>query len=207
MGRTHTYAMRIWLFLMLLSLVSCRQKQERSILPEDCELRAGDVVFRRGGSVTSNAVLMADRGGHYSHVGIVVDSAGVMMVVHAVPGEPEYEGDPDRVKMETPSKFFSSLNACKGEVCRAHDSIAAQRAASVAKAIYLRGVLFDHHYDSNDTTTLYCTQLVMEAYQKAGIRLTGPPTHTYDLPGLRCTCWLPSDLYHSEELYSVRAFE
>ena len=38
--------------------------------------------------------MAADRGGSYSHVGMVVDSCGVMMVVHAVPDEPDYEGDP-----------------------------------------------------------------------------------------------------------------
>lgn len=196
-----------WVMLALLALLSCQQEQERSIMPEDCELRAGDIVFRRGGSATSNVVLLADRSGQYSHVGIVVDSAGVMMVVHAVPGEPEYEGDLDRVKMETPSRFFSSLNACKGEVCRAHDSIAARQAAAAALAFYQKGMLFDHDYDSEDTTQLYCTQLVIEAYRKAGIQLTGPPTHSYDLPLLKCTCWLPSDIYQSAEIYSVRFFE
>ena len=196
-----------WMMLALLALLGCQQEQERSIMPEDCELRTGDIVFRRGGSATSNVVLLADRSGQYSHVGIVVDSAGVMMVVHAVPGEPEYEGDPDRVKMETPSRFFSSLNACKGEVCRTHDSIAARQAAAAALAFYQKGMLFDHDYDSEDTTQLYCTQLVIEAYRKAGIQLTGPPTHSYDLPLLKCTCWLPSDIYQSEEIYSVRFFE
>ena len=197
----------VWMLFSLVTLLCCQHESERCIMPEDCELRAGDIVFRRGGSVTSNAVLLADRSGHYSHVGIVVDSAGVMMVVHAVPGEPEYEGDPDRVKMESPSRFFSSLNACKGEVCRARDSVAARQAATAALAIYHKGVLFDHDYNSEDTTLLYCTQLVIEAYHKAGVQLTGPPTHSYDLPLLRCTCWLPSDIYQSKEIYSVRYFE
>lgn len=87
-------------------LASCGEKEQRSILPEGCELHAGDVVFRRGSGLTSHAVLAADRYGAYSHIGIVVDSCGVMMVVHAVPGEPDYEGDPDRVKMDTPKRFF-----------------------------------------------------------------------------------------------------
>ncbi len=196
-----------WILLTLLCLPCCQRQVPRSILPADAEMRPGDIVFRRGGSMASNAVLLADRSGHYSHVGIVVDSCGVMMVVHAVPGEPEYEGAPDRVKMERPERFFSSLNACEGEICRAHDSIAARRAASAALAVYRRGVLFDHDYDSNDTTKLYCTQLVIESYRKAGVELTGPPTHTYDLALLQCTCWLPSDIYLSQDIYSVRAFE
>ena len=105
-----------WILLILLCLPCCQRQVPRSILPADAEMRPGDIVFRRGGSMASNAVLLADRSGHYSHVGIVVDSCGVMMVVHAVPGEPEYEGAPDRVKMERPERFFSSLNACEGEL-------------------------------------------------------------------------------------------
>ena len=44
----------------------------------------------------SQAVLLAEKDGAYSHTGIVVDSAGVLMIVHAVPGEPDFEGDEDR---------------------------------------------------------------------------------------------------------------
>jgi hypothetical protein len=56
-----------------------------SILPEGLQLREGDVVFRRGGGMVSHVVVAADREGNYSHVGIVVDSAGVPMVVSDLP--------------------------------------------------------------------------------------------------------------------------
>lgn len=55
-------------------------------MPDDCQLKTGDVVFRRGSGLTSHVVLAADVNGNYSHLGIVVDSAGIKMVVHAVPG-------------------------------------------------------------------------------------------------------------------------
>ncbi len=150
-------------------LASCGEKEQRSILPEGCELRAGDVVFRRGSGLTSRAVLAADRNGAYSHIGIVVDSCGVMMVVHAVPGEPDYEGDPDRVKMDTPQRFFSSMNARIGEVKRlCGDSATAARAARFAMEVYRRGTLFDHDYDDSDTTKMYCCELVDFVYRKPG---------------------------------------
>ena len=104
--------------LALVVFVSCSGTGFVSILPDGCKLKAGDLVFRRGNGITSRAVLMADQRGGYSHVGIVVDSCGKMMVVHAVPDEPDYEGDIDRVKMETPEKFFLSVNAKIGEVKR-----------------------------------------------------------------------------------------
>lgn len=176
---------------------------QASLLPDDSILRPGDLLFRRGTSMASRGVLLADADGLYSHVGIVVDSAGVMMVVHAVPGEPDYEGDPDRVKMERPADFFTPPRATSGEVCRPADAMAGRRAAEAALATYRRGTLFDHAYDSSDTTAVYCTQLVVEAYRHAGYELTGPPTHCYDLFGIKATCWLPSDLHRSPHLNTI----
>ena len=201
----------IYLILTLAPLMTgCSEKaveEERSLLPDTCHLRPGDLVFRRGTGVTSHAVMMADHGGRFSHIGIVTDSAGIAMVIHAVPGEPDYEGDPDRVKMETAAKFFSTRNASLGEVCRPADSVAAQCAASAAVEYYRQKLLFDHKYDHTDTTRLYCTELVMDCYHKAGIDLTGPPTHSFSLPGMSCICWLPSDIYHSSYLQPIYAFE
>ena len=213
LGRIAAAAMKETILYLLLALVfvmaGCSQKMaeaEHSLLPDSCHLQTGDLVFRRGTGMTSHAVLMADHGGRFSHIGIVVDSAGIAMVVHAVPGEPDYEGDPDRVKMESASKFFSTFNASLGEVCRPTDSVASQIAANAAVEYYRRKVLFDHQYDNNDTTSLYCTELVMDCFRKAGIELTGPPSHTFSLLGMNCTCWLPSDIYHSSYLRPIYAF-
>ena len=189
-------------------LASCAETEQRSILPEGCELRAGDVVFRRGSGLTSRAVLAADRNGAYSHIGIVVDSCGVMMVVHAVPGEPDYEGDPDRVKMDTPQRFFSSMNARIGEVKRLRgDSATALRAARFAGDVYKRGTLFDHDYDDTDTTKMYCCELIDFVYRKAGRPLAGQKRHYFHLPGLNpIRCILPSDICNSGKLDTVMSF-
>ena len=100
------------------------------------QLRAGDVVLRCGSGMTSRAVRMADGGGCYSHVGIAVDSSGVMMIVHAVPDEHDGAGDVDRVKMDAPEVFFSSMRTSNGRIMRHADSIVARSAAEVALRIY-----------------------------------------------------------------------
>lgn len=192
---------------IMLLLTACQEEEQRSLLPAGCDIRPGDLLFRRGTGLTSHTVVLADKKGQYSHVGIAVDSAGTVMVVHAVPGEPDYEGDPDRVKMEPAEKFYSTINASAGEICRPLNPDVGSKAADAALAIYHNGMLFDHQYDSADTTKMYCTELVMVAYQRAGCELTGPPTHSYDIPGLKCTCWLPSDLYYSKHIQSVRLLE
>lgn len=188
-------------------LASCTETGFVSILPKDCRLKAGDLVFRRGNGLTSHAVLMADRNGSYSHVGIVVDSCGTMMVVHAVPDEPDFEGDVDRVKMETPEKFFLSINAKTGEVKRLRgDTATAARAARHAVEIYRRGTLFDHEYDDSDTTRMYCCELIEHVYRTAGLPIAGSKRHDIRLPGLKLKCILPSDLCESEKFERIIYF-
>ena len=109
-------------------LTGC-EKNETCIMPANVSLEEGDIVFRRGGGFTSHAVLVGDHGGQYSHVGIGAEEGGRKMIVHAVPGEPDFDGDPDRVKMDTPEVFFSSLKTNIGEVCRVADKATARRAA------------------------------------------------------------------------------
>ena len=178
----------------------------KCILPEGAELKTGDVVFRRGGGFTSQAVLAADRNGNYSHIGIVVEEGGEMMIVHAVPGEPDFDGDVDRVKMDTPERFFSSEYASIGEICRPIDSMTAINAAVEAYRVYKRNVLFDHDYNDADTTKMYCTELVVHAFKKAGITLIGPERHEVRLPIVNINCIVPSDIHESPYLKTVLTF-
>lgn len=193
-------------FLILTAVACSPSEQHFCIMPADCQLHEGDIVFRRGGSMMSRSVVALDAHGQYSHVGIVVDSAGCPMVVHAVPGEPDYGGDVDRVKMDTPERFFSSENAVVGEVCRHADTLVARQAAREAWRVYRRNILFDHDYDAADTTRMYCTELVVHAYERAGCRLTEAPPRRISLPGLHVDCYFPSDVYDCSQLQSVRKF-
>ena len=199
---------KLGMALMVAALLGgCREERLRHILPPDVKLEAGDVVFRRGGGFTSRMVLFADTAGHYSHVGIVADSAGVLMVVHAVPDEPDYEGDPDRVKMEPPESFFSGMRADIGCVLRHRDRDVAKRAADAALEAYRRGTLFDHAYDATDTTRMYCCELVAYAYDVAGGVLDTGERHDIAIPGLVLhQVILPSDFFRVKEFRFVAGF-
>ena len=200
---------RLLVLILPLCMLACSdtdRMQSGSILPDDVELKAGDVVFRRGSGFTSQAVLIAEKGGSYSHTGIVVDSAGVLMIVHAVPGEPEYEDDEDRVKMEHPHSFFHPMRAQQGAVYRHVDSIAAQQAAMRAFQIYQRHPLFDHDYDDTDTTKLYCTELVVHAYSQTTSPLKDVHHQHLHLVGFEADCILPSDVLGCKDLKQVATF-
>lgn len=197
-------------FLLLQAfLVSCgaSENRVRSIFPRETKLCVGDVVMRRGLGFASHAVTFVDRGGAYSHIGIVAWEDGKWMVVHAVPGEPDFPGDEDRVKMEPLDVYFRSDRAVEGCVLRCVDSLAATRAAREAINVYRRGTLFDHDYDDADTTRMYCCELVEHAYSKAGLSLVGAGIHDISMPGF----WfrhvvLPSDFLSAPRLRRVIAF-
>ena len=192
--------------LLLLALLSCQKQQSSCILPASVILKPGDVVFRRGGGLASRVVVAADRQGNYSHTGIVVDSCGLMMIVHAVPDEHDDGSDSDRIKMDTPERFFAKDRATVGEVCRYSDSLLALRASQIAAQMYRRGTAFDHDYDDSDTTRMYCTELLEYAFARAGHSIAGGRRHTVSLPFLHTRCILPSDIYCSPQLKSIYAF-
>lgn len=200
---------RLAVILIPLCLLACSDAdrgRSGTIFPEELELKAGDVVFRRGLGFTSQAVILAEGGGAYSHTGLVIDSAGHPMIVHAVPGEPDYKGDEDRVKMDTPAEYFRKDRAQTGAVYRHKDSIAARRAAERALQTYRRHPLFDHDYDDSDTTRLYCTELVVHAYRTAGYQLRGVGCQHLHLVGFEADCILPSDVQESSDLYLLKSF-
>lgn len=196
------------LFFTAAMVASCGDEAREPVclMPDTTVVRPGDIVFRRGGGFTSHAVVTLDAHGYYSHVGMVVDTAGRMMVVHAVPGEPDFEGDPDRVKLDSLQKFFSSLYTDCGEVCRVSDAKVAGKAAEVAKQVLRRNTLFDHDYRNDDSTQMYCTELVLYAYRKAGLRLTDKEPHYVELPLLKSSVYYPSDVYFSKKIHSITKF-
>lgn len=178
-----------------------------STIPKET-LRSGDIVFRQGAGLTSRIVQKADKNGVYSHVGIVVrDKYGDYMVVHAVPDEPDYKGDADRVKLESVDDFFGNGKAICGAVMRVDvDSAKAARAATHALNIFQRNTLFDHQYDLSDTTQMYCTELVYFVYKKEGVTLADTEK-TLVIPIINKKCLLPGDLLEGNHLSILTQFQ
>ncbi|MBQ7057025.1 MAG: hypothetical protein IJM84_03660 [Bacteroidaceae bacterium] len=199
---------RSWLITVCISMlvaVSCSKEPPHSILPQGADLQCGDIVLREGTSIESHAVMMG--GGAYSHVGIVVDSAGQLMIVHAVPGEADFDGDPARVKLDKPETFFLSDRATSGEVRRYHDANIAQRAARHAYAIYKRRTLFDNDYNDRDTTQMYCSEMVEYVYKCERTDVCDSQKHDYQLPGfMHDGVRIPYDFAESKKLKTIIKF-
>lgn len=187
---------------------SCNNKDVAgSILPATYKAEDGDILLRKGTGLTSRAVMLADGGSDYSHCGIVVTSEGKTMVIHAVPDEPDFEGDTDRVKIEPIEEFFSDIKASKGCIMRSTNKYAAKTSAGKAIEIYRRKTSFDHSYDLNDTTKMYCSELVEMAYTAGGIDISEGRRHNIRLPGMEFrNVILPSDFTKSSKLKLIKVF-
>jgi len=111
-------------------------------------LEEGDIVFRRGISSKSQAVMYADKSGKFSHTGIIVKTEQGMKVIHITPDEGTSEETMDRIKMEDITDFFADNRSEAGCIARLGKSSGyASKAALYAIKIYERNILFDHKYN------------------------------------------------------------
>ncbi len=168
----------------------------------------GDLVFRRGLGVKSEAVLSADTEGLYSHSGVVVRQDSSFRIVHLTPGERESGETVDRIKMDSPEEFFSADRAQYGAVYRLSDStnIPAQ-AAGQALRLLQKGILFDHDYLLGDSTQMYCTEFVWYIYLLEGKDITnGSRSELYNVPMFSGIYILPSDIYKNGEFSLIYNF-
>lgn len=167
-------------------------------------LEEGDIVFRKGEGLVSRAVVSNDIGGKYSHIGMVVRDGDSLKIAHAVPGEPDYENDFDRVKCDAISTFFSQKYAVNGAITRLpltqeQKSILSREALQKVK----QKTKFDHNYNLNDTTKLYCTEFIQLIYSKVGIDICEGRRSSLIIPGIRDELIMPSDMYDNSCLKTI----
>jgi len=190
------------LLLLLFFFVGCQQKPAFSFQIDETILQEGDIVFRRGTGIASRIVLAADKEGGYSHIGIIVKEAEGWKVIHAVPGETDKEYPEEVIKKESLSQFFAPKKAVSGAIFRL-DTIEtiALLAAEKAQIVFARNLLFDHKYDLEDSTKMYCTELIFFVFKHAGIDISGGRRRTY--PALQGEFILPSDVLAYPKLRKV----
>ena len=168
-------------------------------------LRAGDLVFRRGRSLTSRMVLTADQGATYSHVGIVVLAEGESHVVHAIPGD-DFES-PMPLRVDSLAAFTDAEAASAVSIRRldaAYAAAYAERAAGIAFAYARDSVFFDADFNLQTLDAMYCTELVWHAYREAGLDLIDSAFVDLKIPlGDGGPYILPSSLLESPYLTGI----
>lgn len=165
-------------------------------------LQEGDIVFRRGYGFASEMVVYNDADGKYSHVGVVVNSEKCLMIAHSVPGGDAEEND--IMRLERIEQFYSAESSSCGEIVRMElDSLQRRRLSEMAVAKANEKIPFDHNYDLEDTTALYCTELVQLLYRNIGIDLAEGRITRLNAPGFSSDYLMPSDIYQNRNLKTI----
>lgn len=170
-------------------------KIERSLI------ESGDLVFRRGRSLTSRVVLSADKRPYYSHVGIVYLTEKDTLVVHAVPGDQFNSSIP--VKADPLRNFIDRQYAEAIAIRRLKNNRVANQVAKTAYNYVLDSVFFDSEFDIESPDRMYCTELVWRAYSELGIDLVGGVFDELVIPFGDGRYILPSSLLDSHYLIEV----
>ncbi|MBP5376136.1 MAG: hypothetical protein J6Y38_07385 [Bacteroidaceae bacterium] len=197
------------IFPLALLFAACTERQEIVVLTGLEDFREGDLVFRCGFGAESRVVADASHS-TYSHIGILhYDSLTAQwMVIHAVPGETVAD-DREYLKSEPVKVFYAADRAFRGAWARVDcaDSIAIA-ATQYALQKVEEQVEFDNDYQLSDTTQLYCTELVWQAYCHQGIDLSDQKRH--EVPVFVCKdgeCIFPSDIEKSTKIIYVKPFK
>ena len=197
--------MKLFRFVIIIFLfISCSQKQQKSF--ENIEFQQGDLVFRKGMGVKSRTVLHIDSLGAYSHTGIVVLKDSIFQVVHITPGERENGEKVDKIKIESISEFWQKNKAEHGAIYRLKDNSLGEIAAQQALRLLQKEILFDHDYKLNDTTEMYCTELVWYSYLQTGKDISFGKRSVVNSPLCKGTYIFPSDIYTDNEFILIYKF-
>jgi uncharacterized protein YycO len=164
-------------------------------------LRSGDILFRRGPSVESQAVMTMDGGSTFSHVGIVSKENGATLIVHVVPGEDA----PDVTRVEPIEEYLRSDRALAASAFRVVTDRPSQieTAVQFARDYAQRRVPFDSNFDLSSDDALYCTELVWRAYKKAGIDLVDGHFEVSSSSLIEGPVLWPSSLLRSQHVVST----
>lgn len=199
--------MNKWYWVVLcLCLWSCKELPKTPYkLPNDVHLQEGDLAFRLGRSKESVAVSSSDHNAQYSHVGLVVEEEGKWYVIHEVPDEAT-DGQPDRIKKDPIETFFRYDRAKRGSIMRwkTEDTCIYRNLAQYVLYKYSEQILFDNDFDKDDSTKIYCTELIYLAFRSQGIDIT--EGRAKKVPYFPTPIILPSDILQNEQLEVVYSF-
>lgn len=179
-------------------------KRVGSLKIDSGQLKTGDIIFRKGISLVSRMVLVADGSSPYSHTGIVLRKGNSFLVIHSVPAESKE--DKDVVKSEKIEEFLLKDRAEEAAVYRFKDELSEENIEALSQFVQFHSenkTPFDDYFDLNNDEKLYCTELVWKAYLQAGIDLIDSKFDNLNLPMVKGDQILPGTILKSKLLKQV----
>lgn len=129
-------------------------------------LEEGDVILRKGGNIVSGLIATAfPKGRGMSHCGVIVNDHGVWSVIHTISGS---ISDSDGIRISSLDEFIAKAE--EGRVAHLKPSFPIERSKLSERAFYYlaQDSSFDHAFDLNDSSRLYCSELVRCVYLDCG---------------------------------------
>lgn len=132
-------------------------------------LREGDVIFRYGYGAVSDWINFRQSSKYnVSHAGMVVQLNQKWMVVHSISGMLESE---DGVQACSIEQFIHEARPNTVFILRPKLAEKIKKtAAKIALHCLKKGIRFDHQFNPNDSTEMYCTELIFYCYKQGGIK-------------------------------------
>jgi len=156
--------------LIVLSYFNFSQNKETKAFRDFKNLHNGDLILRCGRSTESFALYMADANSEFTHIGIISIENEIPYVIHAVPCKTNL------IQKETLSTFLHPKNASEFAIYRSDfNKIHLDKVVKKANNYYLNKYEFDTKYDLSTDSKLYCTELVLKAFNSAGATLKVKP--------------------------------
>lgn len=139
-------------------------------IPKELNLKNGDLILRCGKSTESYAVILADSNTEFSHIGIISIENNIPYVIHAVPHKKYF------IKKDKLKTFLSPKNASRYAVYRTKNTDEVlKKVAFEAESFYTNKYTFDNDYNLKTNSKLYCSELILKAFQNSGINLNIKP--------------------------------
>jgi hypothetical protein len=121
-------------------------------------LEPGDIILRRGSGIVSDFIADVLKETYdVSHCGIIAEHDSALWVIHSVSSS---LSDFDGMQAHRLQAFVRQSKPGSVVVSRLRTTQDRGPIATRAKGYLRRQVPFDHHFDLEDSTTIYCSELV-----------------------------------------------
>lgn len=162
----------------------CLSEDERDSLQD------GDIILRKGYGFVSNQIVETLKDTlDVSHCGIIVQTDSCWSVIHSTPGYFSIPFKDDGVIITSLSKFIENSYPSSVIITRLkrdHLDQIAEKALNYAE----RKVPFDYDFNYNDTSSLYCSELILRILEDQfdlspeilGIEKDPPPFSIFTAP-------------------------
>ena len=134
-------------------------------LPRGTGFRTGDVMLLGSESWRGRLLLSLDRNSDYAHIGLVEVCSNNVFIIHADPDQNVVACD--AIDDYLQSNIVSRLLLLRVDAV----SVAASNAVKYAREQWYKKMPFDNTFRYGKGKGFYCTELVLRAYDFAGIKL------------------------------------